>query len=143
MPTPPSTLTGHCMCGAVTYSVTAEPGIVAVCNCIDCQHQTGSAHSVVFGVPASELSVEGDSLKMYATKAEDSGVATERNFCSGCGSPIVTYSAAYPGMAFIKAGTLDDTSWIEPKVEIWCGSKPAWSPDFPDAHHFERDPVAL
>jgi hypothetical protein len=29
-------------------------------------------------------------------------------------------------MEFIKAGTLDDPSWAEPKVHIWCEEKLDW-----------------
>ena len=31
-----------------------------------------------------------------------------------------------PDLAFIKAGTLDDTSWLEPEMEIWCESAQKW-----------------
>ena len=32
-----------------------------------------------------------------------------------------------PGVAFIKAGTFDDTSWLDPKVHIYCDSKEQWT----------------
>jgi hypothetical protein len=57
----------------------------------------------------------------------DSGQTVERNFCPECGSPIFTYAAAMPGVAFIKAGTLDDTSWLDPKMHIYCDSKEQWT----------------
>ena len=40
-----------------------------------------------------------------------------------CGSPVFTDAAVMPGVAFIKAGTLDDTSWLEPKLHVYCDSK--------------------
>ena len=43
-----------------------------------------------------------------------------------CGSPIVTEVEAMPGMAIIKAGTLDDTSWLKPGMEIFCDSAQSW-----------------
>ena len=33
-----------------------------------------------------------------------------------------------PGVAFIKAGTLDDTSWLDPKVHVYCDSAERWTP---------------
>ena len=38
----PNPLTGHCLCGNVTYSADAEPLIQGVCHCTDCQRQTGN-----------------------------------------------------------------------------------------------------
>jgi hypothetical protein len=33
---------------------------------------------------------------------------------------------ATPGLSFIKAGTLDDASWLKPTMEMWCGSAQPW-----------------
>jgi hypothetical protein len=30
---------------------------------------------------------------------------------------------AYGPIAFIKAGTLDDASWLDPQLHIWCAEK--------------------
>ena len=35
-----------------------------------------------------------------------------------------------PALEFIKAGTLDDTSWLAPTMELWCETAQAWlNPD--------------
>ena len=31
-----------------------------------------------------------------------------------------------PGASIIRAGTLDDTSWLKPTMEIYCDSKQPW-----------------
>lgn len=31
-----------------------------------------------------------------------------------------------PDLAFIKAGTLDDRSWLVPEMEAWCDSAQPW-----------------
>ncbi|QEC47922.1 GFA family protein [Baekduia soli] len=138
MDTQPETLTGRCMCGAVTYSVTAEASQAVICHCVDCQRQTGTAFTAVVSVPADALEMEGDTMATYATTGTDHGQPTRRTFCSACGSPLVTHGA-YPGLAFLKVGTLDDQSWIDVGVEIWCSSKPAWSPPFSGTQTAERD----
>ena len=33
-----------------------------------------------------------------------------------------------PGVVFIKAGTFGDTSWLDPKVHVYCDSKEQWTP---------------
>ena len=49
-------MTGGCLCGQVRYSANADPAIVAVCHCKNCQKQTGTAFSVLVGVPKSAIS---------------------------------------------------------------------------------------
>jgi hypothetical protein len=34
--------------------------------------------------------------------------------------------AVMPGLTFIKAGTFDDTSWLDPKMHVYCDSKEPW-----------------
>ena len=42
---------GGCLCGKVRYSAKGDPVFVGVCHCKDCQKFTGSAFSVVLGLP--------------------------------------------------------------------------------------------
>jgi hypothetical protein len=119
-------MAGGCLCGQVRYSANADPVFVGVCHCKNCQRQTGTAFSVLVGVPNSALSIQGQLKTFHDTG--DSGLRLERNFCPECGSPIFTDVAAIPGVAFIKAGTLDDTSWLDPKMHIYCDSKEQWTP---------------
>ncbi len=119
-------LDGRCLCGAITYSCAADPLFTAVCHCHNCQRQTGTSFSIVVGVPEDALVVEGDTLGRFATVGESHGKPTERRFCTACGSPIVTLSEALSGVAIVKAGTLDDTTWLEPQIEIWGDSAQPW-----------------
>ena len=32
-----------------------------------------------------------------------------------------------PKLTFISAGTLDDTSWLDPKVHVYCDHKEQWT----------------
>jgi len=131
-------ITGRCMCGSVNYSAEAEPVVQAVCHCTDCQRQTGSPFTVVVGVPRAALTVEGGTLSSFTTIGEDHGGESQRSFCSACGSPLFTIAAAAPELALIKAGTLDDASWLEPAVEVWTSSAQPWAPHFEQASSFER-----
>ena len=119
-------LDGSCLCGKVTYSCAAEPMAVGTCHCTDCQRQTGTTFSVLVGVPRDALKVEGDSLASVQTTGTDSGAKVARNFCRECGSPIVSYGDGMPELAFIKAGTLNDTSWLDPQMHVWCESAQPW-----------------
>lgn len=136
----PTPLTGRCLCGGVTYSVDAEPVWQGVCHCSNCQRQTASAFSPIVGVPSEALAVEGDTLASFKTASEGYQSTTERRFCSACGSPIFSTIESMPGMAFLKAGTLDDTSWFEPVAEIWTRSAQSWAPEIENVARFERIP---
>jgi hypothetical protein len=124
----------------VTYSADAEPVAQAVCHCTDCQRQTGNPFSVIVGVPRAAFNVEGDTLASFTTTGEDHGGDTERYFCSACGSPVFSFAAVAPQLAFIKAGSLDDSSWLEPAIEVWTRSAQPWSPSFEQTARLERGP---
>src|SRR5262249_50903939 len=68
-------------------------------------------------------------------------VVMDRNFCPECGSPIFSDAAVMPGVAFIKAGTLDDTSWVDPKMHVYCDSKERWTPIPDDSQKFGKMPA--
>lgn len=119
---------GHCLCGNVTYTSTAEePMLTGICHCADCQRSSGSAFSVVVGVPIESLELSGDSLKVFDTMGEDRGALAHRSFCGACGSPIMSVLDDMPGMAILKAGTLNDTSWLQPGLEVWTSSAQPWA----------------
>jgi hypothetical protein len=91
---------------------------------MNCQKQSGSAFSVNIGVAKADLTVTGD-LQLYADHGE-SGRAVPRWFCPSCGSPIFTEIEADPGVAILKAGTLDDASGVQPQRHIFCASRQDW-----------------
>src|SRR5579859_2586465 len=133
-------ITGHCLCGSVAYHAEAAPLIQGACHCEDCQRQTGTAFSVFVGIPRAALTVEGDTIASYTVTGEDHGSENERTFCSACGSPIASYIGVIPELAILKAGTIDDRSWLEPAMEIWSRSAQPWSPHFEGAMRLQRGP---
>lgn len=118
---------GGCLCGAVRYHSDAEPVMEAICHCRTCQKNSGSAFSLNVAVPEESLVVEGDSLRTYVDHSGSSGKPFNRNFCSKCGSHLFSGGEAYGPLAFIKAGTLDDPSWLAPNLHIWCEEKLPWT----------------
>jgi hypothetical protein len=118
---------GGCLCGSVRYTSNAQPVLVAVCHCKTCQKNTGSAFSLNLAMPTESLQITGDTLVTYEDRAGASGNPFYRSFCSHCGSPISGRGAAYAGLTFVKAGTLDDPSWVTPGAHIWCSEKQPWA----------------
>jgi hypothetical protein len=54
----------------------------------------------------------------------DSGRTNVRLVCPECGSWVC--SVPREGLARLRGGTLDDTSWLRPTRHIWTRSKQAW-----------------
>ena len=117
-------LTGGCLCGQIRYELTADPLMCVTCHCKNCQRQAGSALSIIIGVPDGSVEVEGVP-KTYDDKG-DSGATVQRQFCENCGSPVFTKVENPPGVMFIKAGTLDDTSSLNPSFHCYTKSKQNW-----------------
>ena len=93
-----ATITGGCLCGAVRYTADADPSSVTVCHCLDCQKFTGSAFSVVIGVPKPAVTIEvsnpvcGDILRISVLV--DGLVVTEARYKTrGCTASIAAGSA--------------------------------------------------
>ena len=117
---------GGCLCGAVRYQTDAEPAMQVICHCKTCQKNSGSAFSMNVAVAKDSLMVEGDTLRSYDDKSGSSGEVFHRHYCSTCGSHLYSHGAAYGTLAFIKAGTLNDASWVAPSIHIWCSEKLPW-----------------
>jgi hypothetical protein len=133
-------ITGGCLCGQLRYEANAEPIFSAVCHCKTCQKQSGTAFRVVIAVPRLAVSIQG-SPKIY-TRTGDSGQQVVNRFCPDCGSTVVIEPAALRGITIIPAGTLNDTSWLKPTMEIYCDDAQSWvqlggatMQRFPKMHH--------
>ncbi|MEL7218596.1 MAG: GFA family protein [Pseudomonadota bacterium] len=116
--------TGGCLCGAVRYTLSAEPLMCVTCHCKNCQRQAGTALSVIIGVPSDSVDVTGE-LKTY-NDTGDSGATVRRQFCPECGSPVFTLVDQPEGVMFVKAGSLDDTSDLKPAFHCYTKSKQGW-----------------
>ena len=60
-------MTGGCLCGQVRYSANEDPVFVGVCHCTHCQRQTGTAFSVLVGIPKSAMSIQGQVKTFHDT----------------------------------------------------------------------------
>jgi hypothetical protein len=131
-------MTGQCLCGAVSYTIEGDLQMCGVCHCKNCQRQAGSSYSVLFAVADEQIVIEGV-LTTYDDQA-DSGNVVHRHFCGTCGSPVKTSLPNQPGITFIKAGTLDDSSVLDPQVHFWTSSKQAWVEIDPKIPQIEGNP---
>jgi len=130
-------ITGGCLCGNVRYECSAESDMSLHCHCRDCQQATGSAFATIVSVPKAEFKILQGDVKAYTVEA-DSGKSVTREFCTNCGSPLFSYVEIMPEAVFLKAGSLDDASWVKPGLACWTNSQQPWMasahavPGFPE-----------
>lgn len=110
---------GGCQCGAVRYRITGRPVTFYLCHCSECQRHTSSAFGESLRLRREDLKVDGE-LKL-TTRGSESGTLREGWFCPECGVRI-WHGSRGSVMVNIKAGTLDDTSWLVPAGHIWTRS---------------------
>ena len=127
---------GGCLCGAIRYTIDAEPVGARMCWCRDCQRIASGSATVNVLFPEEAVSITGD-LALF-TMIADSGNIVERGFCKVCGSQMYSRTVTPKGLPMrVRAGTLDDPELCAPTAAIWTESAPSWAP-IPD--HFIRHP---
>ena len=115
---------GGCSCGAIRYRLISDPLFTHCCHCLNCQRQTGSAFVI-------NLLIETDRVELLAGDPQpvdvprDDGSTQTIWRCPTC--QVAVYSRyTSPKVRFVRAGTLDDPSTIEPDVHIFTKSKLDW-----------------
>ena len=121
---PPLPLTGGCQCGQLRYRVTAPPQTLYCCHCTECQVQSSSAFGMSLRVNANNVELTGRTGSYF--RDEGNPLAVEGVFCPDCGTRVVHRGRGADTTSSIKAGTLDDKSWLRPVGHIWTKSAQKW-----------------
>ena len=133
-----NSIEGGCRCGRVRYQVAAAklPNAYA-CHCRDCQTWSGSAFSLQLIVPESDLKVEGEPALFELTSADGARLSRQRA-CPTCFTRVYNTNTARPGLAVLRAGTLDRSDELKIAAHIWTKRKlsgidiPANVPSWPE-----------
>lgn len=115
---------GGCRCGAVRYSIAADalPPSYA-CHCHICQRWSGSAFSQQLVVPEERLTVTGPVI-VYEVATEDR--TSVQRLCGTCHARVYNTNTRRPGLAVVRAGTLDRSEELECVGHIYTAYKQAW-----------------
>jgi len=85
---------GSCMCGSIQFSFVGKPRFVAECVCESCRHAHGASAVGWVGVKDNQFELEcGQSVLNWYQSSD----ASERAFCSACGTRILFRSTKWPG----------------------------------------------
>jgi len=115
---------GGCACGEVRYRLASDPLFVHCCHCLNCQRQTGSAFVI-------NLLIETDRIELKSGEPEPVAVprsGSKKQTIWRCPTCQVAVYSQYTSarVRFVRGGTLDDPSSVEPDVHIYTRSKLPW-----------------
>ena len=132
-------LTGCCQCGKLRYEISEAPRLVYCCHCTSCQKITASAFSITAVVIEEAFHLTAGQPHAVQRTA-DSGRVYAYWVCPDCGSCITGAPRVAGAFRGVRAGSLDDTSWLRPTAHIWTRSKQPWIA-LPDGdRQFETQP---
>ena len=118
-------LEGGCACGAVRYRLESTPMFVHCCHCKDCQRQTGSAFALNALIETNRVSVLGGEVSR-SQMPTDSGRPHGIDRCVKCGTAVWSEYGGIAALRFVRVGTLDEPTKLQPDVHIYTRSKVPW-----------------
>jgi hypothetical protein len=130
--------TGGCACGAIRYEIPGKPMFQNHCQCLDCQHKSGTGHGSYLSFARLGVTQTGDASRWDLVG--DSGHVKTRAFCPTCGSPVFMTFSAMPELFTVHAASLDDPGRFQPQVVTYAVRGQAWDTIDPALPRFERMP---
>lgn len=119
---------GHCLCGAVQFTVSTAPILSGQCHCDHCQRASGTGHMSLAFFPETAVQISGET-QGYAS-ITDTGSTNTRYFCPTCGSRLFGKTTMRPGVFGIAVGAFTQHDWFKADRIVYNRNKPIW--DFMD-----------
>ena len=136
---------GGCRCGAVRYTLALDRlPVVYACHCHTCQRASGSAFSLQALVPESDLHATGELIVREITTEDRTSI---QRFCAACLARVYNTNSGRPGIAVVRAGTLDTSENLVCVAHIFTDFRQRWVdiphgvqswPDMPPSAEFMR-----
>ena len=113
--------TGGCLCGAVRFAATGDPGWACYCHCHSCRRHTASPVAYFVGFTEQTFRYTKGEPKVY-----ESSPQTWRSFCADCGTPLTYHADWDKGGIHVYLGVLDDPDAFPPRFHVNCAEKISW-----------------
>ena len=113
-------LTGACLCGAVTYRITAPPTSTSHCHCTLCRKASGAGYVTWATVAMAHFTLTGE-VTDYAWSPR-----SRRQFCKTCGTQMTFRFVERPGEIDFTCATLDEPERVAPEYHTWVSKKLPW-----------------
>ncbi len=117
-------ISGQCLCGAVTFKADAAQRHVAACHCAMCRRWAGGGPFMAVNcgtdINFENAIADGDNIGVFR-----SSEWAERGFCKACGTSLF-YRLVDAGVYYVPVGLLEDQSGEELNLQIFIDEKPAF-----------------
>ena len=124
-------ITGHCLCGAVSFSAPSRPKWTALCHCESCRRACSAPIVAWMGFAAGDVDWTGT-----RTFYHSSDIAI-RGFCATCGTQMSFESANWPGEVHLYAISGHAPETYAPDLHCHYGERLDWleiADDLPKYH---------
>jgi len=108
--------TAKCLCGAFSVVVSAEPVVVNVCHCRDCQRRSGVPWTSNAYFPRETVRLNGPN-NIY-TRTSNAGTRINHHFCPTCGVTVCWTRETGSTRFGIPVGAFNDPSFPAPSVSF-------------------------
>ena len=119
-------VTGQCLCGAVTFSISGGFERFFLCHCARCRRDSGSAHSANLFSSAARITWQSGAGNVRTFRLP--GSRHVKSFCMVCGSALPVSQPGSEGLV-VPAGCLDGPVGRRPDAHICWSSRAAWDRD--------------
>lgn len=115
-------VSGHCVCGAVSWSYDEPFTTMLHCHCSVCRKHHGTLFATTVVGPLESFHWRSGTEKIGTWM---SSPRERRSFCAACGSkvPRVDHDSK---RVFMPAGALEGELGIRPQLHLFVASRPAW-----------------
>ncbi len=114
-------VSGGCLCGAVRYWATGEPGHPTLCHCLSCRRASGAPVVAWVTFPTAGFGFVSGSPVRYR-----SSPPVVRSFCGACGTALTYEHADHPGGVDVTTASLDAPEAFPPADHTWSSHRIAW-----------------
>ncbi len=128
---------GHCLCGAVAYSVSGAPIWSGHCHCNSCRRNSGAAVASYVAFANDDFRVTTGQMSEY-----ESSPGVKRYFCNRCGTPMAFRADKYPTEVHLFLGSLVNPQDFPAQFEVFCADKLPWLSIDNDIKRYETLPPA-
>jgi len=95
-------------------------------HCTQCQRQTGSAFGMSMPVATNSFHIVKGKPKAWQRPTASGDAVVTSWFCDNCGGRIYGERNTRPDSVNVRAGTLDDTTWLIPAAHFFMGNAQPW-----------------
>lgn len=112
-------LTGGCQCGAIRYSLSAEP-YTEFCHCDMCKRATGGVFAALSGVRKDQLTWTRGEPSYFRSSS-----LSKRGFCPNCGTPL-SFDYDSKDTIEVTTGSLDEPERAPVQAHFGVESRLFW-----------------